>query len=64
MAKDNLNTIENHNSSGVYAIILSAGYSSRMGEFKPLLSVGGEPAIVRLANAFKNAGVNNVIAVT
>ncbi|MDD2214994.1 MAG: nucleotidyltransferase family protein, partial [Eubacteriales bacterium] len=48
----------------VCALILSAGYSSRMGDFKPLLKVGDVPAIGRIADAFREAGVNQILAVT
>lgn len=48
----------------ICAIILSAGYSSRMKEFKPLLKIGEHPAIVKIARAFKVAGVERVIVVS
>ena len=37
-------------------VILAAGYSSRMGEFKPLLPVGGVPALGRSTECLKAAG--------
>ena len=37
-------------------VILAAGYSSRMGEFKPLLPVAGVPALKRCADALTAAG--------
>ncbi|MBR4691595.1 MAG: histidine phosphatase family protein [Oscillospiraceae bacterium] len=37
-------------------VILAAGYSSRMGELKPLLPVGGVPALLRAAEALSGAG--------
>lgn len=38
------------------ALIPAAGLSSRMGRFKPLLPVGGVPAVLRAVNAAKEAG--------
>lgn len=46
------------------AIILSAGYSSRMNGFKPLLPVQGEYAVKRCIDLFKNAGIHNIVTVT
>ncbi|MDR1029196.1 MAG: histidine phosphatase family protein [Clostridiales Family XIII bacterium] len=48
----------------IRAVILAAGYSSRMKAFKPLLDVGGLPAVVRLAEAVAAADVRDVIVVT
>jgi broad specificity phosphatase PhoE/CTP:molybdopterin cytidylyltransferase MocA len=45
-------------------VILAAGYSSRMGEFKALLDVGGKPAAARLADALREAGAAEVVLVT
>lgn len=46
------------------AIILAAGYSSRMGDFKPLMNLNGKTPIERCINLFKNCGINNIIVVT
>jgi len=46
--------------SAITAIILAAGYSERMGRFKPLLDLGGQPAIERIINSFKGAGIIDV----
>ncbi len=46
------------------AIILAAGFSSRMGAFKPLLPVGGQTVIERTANVFKNSGIETILVVT
>ncbi len=46
------------------AVILAAGYSSRMGEFKPLLPVGSKSAIENLIDAFINAGISEIVVVT
>lgn len=42
------------------AIILAAGYSSRMGDFKPLLRLGGERVITRAVRGFYAAGITGV----
>ncbi len=42
------------------AIILAAGYSSRMGQFKPLLSVGNCTAVEAVVRMFVSAGVSDV----
>ncbi|MGA8727675.1 MAG: DVU_1551 family NTP transferase [Terracidiphilus sp.] len=49
--------------SRLAAIVLAAGYSSRMGSFKPLLRVGGRTALERSIDLFRAAGVEEVIAV-
>jgi len=46
--------------SAITAVILAAGYSERMGRFKPLLDLGGQPAIERIINSFKGAGIIDV----
>jgi molybdenum cofactor cytidylyltransferase len=45
------------------AIVLAAGFSSRMEEFKPLLSVGGETITDRVISTFLSNGVE-VLLVT
>ena len=45
-------------------IILAAGFSERMGVFKPLLQVGGRPAVLRSVYTAKDSGVNDIIVVT
>lgn len=45
------------------AVILSAGFSSRMHDFKPLLPIGGVPAVGRLVGEFHAAGVGEIIVV-
>lgn len=47
----------------ISAIILSAGYSSRMAEFKPLLPLGGAPAVERGIRLFQRVGIHDVIVV-
>jgi molybdenum cofactor cytidylyltransferase len=48
---------------GLAAIVLAAGYSSRMGEFKPLLPLDNATAFERCIGMFRGAGVTEVIAV-
>lgn len=45
-------------------VILAAGLSSRMGEFKPLLEIGGKSMARRVAELMGNAGASPVIVVT
>ena len=49
--------------SRLAALVLAAGYSSRMGEFKPLLPLGNATAFERSIGLFRAAGVEEVIAV-
>lgn len=51
-------------SGGVAAVVLAAGFSSRMGDFKPLLPVRGVPAVCGLLAALDSAGVDRVVVVT
>lgn len=48
------------------AVILAAGYSSRMGTFKPLLELGGQTIIERLLGVLVAAGIKrkNIVVVT
>ena len=46
------------------AIILSAGYSSRMGSFKPLMDLAGITPLQRCIDLFTNSGINDIIVVT
>lgn len=46
------------------AVILAAGYSSRMGRFKPLLLLGDETIVERLIRVSKNAGIEQIVVVT
>jgi CTP:molybdopterin cytidylyltransferase MocA/HD superfamily phosphodiesterase len=46
------------------ALVLAAGYSSRMGEFKPLLPIGGITAIERAIGIFRAADIDRVTVVT
>jgi molybdenum cofactor cytidylyltransferase len=51
-------------SGHVAAIILAAGFSERMGEFKPLLPLGGETILERCVTLFREAGIDDVRVVT
>ena len=42
------------------AIVLAAGYSSRMGEFKPLLPLGETTVLERIITLFQDAGVSDI----
>ncbi len=42
------------------AIILAAGFSKRMGRFKPLLPLGDTSIIGHVVNQFREAGVNDI----
>ena len=48
----------------IIGIVLSAGYSSRMGTFKPLLPIGDKTAIEGVLDTLRGAGVETVIGVT
>jgi CTP:molybdopterin cytidylyltransferase MocA len=46
------------------AIILAAGVSTRMGEFKPLMPLGKTTIIERIVRLFRSAGISDVRVVT
>jgi len=48
----------------ISAVILAAGFSSRMGEFKALLPIEGKPAIVCLIEEIKKSGILDIVVVT
>lgn len=52
------------NSGNTAAIILAAGLSSRMGEFKPLLHLGDRSLIELCADTLRQAGIKDIILVT
>ena len=45
------------------AIILAAGRSSRLGWFKPLVSLGGETLVERAVSLFRAAGLSEILVV-
>jgi len=46
------------------ALILAAGYSSRMGRFKPLLPLGESSVLERVIALFQEAGIGDIKVVT
>lgn len=46
------------------AIILAAGFSSRMGDFKPLMDLGGQSLLGHCAALFRQANVETIAVVT
>jgi CTP:molybdopterin cytidylyltransferase MocA len=46
------------------AVILAAGYSSRIGGFKPLMELGGLSLIGRCAGLFRRAGIDDIMLIT
>lgn len=46
------------------AVILAAGYSSRMDGFKPLLTLGNTTLLAHCAKLFHNAGITDIAVVT
>lgn len=44
----------------IVALILAAGLSSRMGEFKPLLPINGATVIESAVNCFRQAGISDI----
>ncbi len=47
----------------IASIIVAAGYSSRMGSFKPLLKFGTHTVVETVINTHRNAGVEDIILV-
>lgn len=46
------------------AVILAAGYSSRIGGFKPLMQLGAHSLLERCADLFRKAGIPEIVIVT
>lgn len=46
------------------ALILAAGYSSRMGDFKPLMKLGAKTLLAHGVERFRAAGIDEITAVT
>jgi putative nucleotidyltransferase with HDIG domain len=53
-----------YRTSGISAVILAAGFSSRMKAFKPLLPVGGKPMVSRCIDLFSDNGITDIVVVT
>ena len=45
------------------AVVLSAGFSSRMGRFKPLLRIGEKTVVERAVSVFREGGIDDVVVV-
>ncbi|GBC59422.1 phosphohydrolase [Desulfonema ishimotonii] len=52
------------NRENITAIILSAGFSSRMGKFKPLLPLGETAVLDHSVHLFRSAGISDIRVVT
>jgi putative nucleotidyltransferase with HDIG domain len=48
----------------IAAIILSAGFSTRMGQFKPLMPLGEKTLLHRTIDLFETSGVDDILVVT
>jgi CTP:molybdopterin cytidylyltransferase MocA len=46
------------------AVILAAGFSSRMGDFKPLMELAGQSVLAHCVRNFREAGVLDIVVVT
>ena len=49
------------NAAALPAVILAAGLSSRLRELKPLLPLDGVPAVLRVAGAYRDVGLEAVV---
>jgi len=50
--------------NSVAAIVLAAGFSERMGDFKPLMMLGGMTVLERVIRLFQSIGVSRIHVVT
>ncbi|MDR1532069.1 MAG: nucleotidyltransferase family protein [Clostridiales bacterium] len=46
-----------------YGVVAAAGLSSRMGAFKPLMTIGGEAVLTRTVKSMINGGASRVVVV-
>lgn len=46
------------------AVIVAAGLSSRMGDFKPMMKIGTATVAQHVVNAFRQAGISKIVVVT
>ena len=46
------------------AVIVAAGMSSRMGDFKPLLSIGSQSIAQRIVSKLRQAGADEIVIIT
>jgi len=49
--------------SQIEAILLSAGKGERMGAIKPLVEIDGQPALARVVETLRGAGIGRIIVV-
>jgi len=52
------------NNSSITAVVLAAGRSERMGQFKPLFPLGENRTIERVVKTFQTAGIRDILVVT
>lgn len=65
MAHGKRNTLPSDVMQGIGAVVLAAGYSSRMGAFKPLLSLaGGKTVLDTVLDTAEEAGIRRIAVVT
>ena len=48
------------NPASVTALVLAAGFSERMGDFKPLMMLGGMTVLERVIRLFQSVGVDRI----
>lgn len=60
---ERLRTVAHADLSRIGAIVLAAGYSSRMGRFKPLLPLNGGVAIESTLRSLRHAGIHEIVVV-
>ena len=46
------------------AVIVAAGMSSRMGDFKPMLSIGSQSIARRIVSTLRQAGAEEIVMIT
>ena len=61
---ENMMAFENIGAKSAGAVILAAGFSKRMGRFKPLLPLGSTTVLERVVRLFQSAGINRICVVT
>lgn len=46
------------------AVIVAAGMSSRMGDFKPMLSIGSQSIARRIVSTLRQTGAEEIVMIT
>lgn len=59
-----INNVNTKKHPEIAALILAAGYSSRMEAFKALMPIGNKTAVKRIIDSVREAGVDKIILVT